>query len=201
MKIYQYNKSSMKLYFLRSNDILGGVGKKNYNKSVFPFTIKGFFPLTTLSSIDNNSTLINVNETIFEGLFVLLCILVALVFLSIFFMENNPNLTNKSTISSRTSRSYWDRNKISGKLLSQLLHNNDHPHEKLDYRNFPVGHSGHLDEQSRMRLVSILRSSPIADHYRYGSSIGNMYLRGTNTHPNVSPEMIGVVLAVEYPPV
>jgi hypothetical protein len=80
-----------------------------------------------------------------------------------------------------------------------LLHNNENPSEKLDYRNFPTEHTGYLDERSKMRLVSILRSSPIADHYRFGSSVGSIYLRGTNTHPNVSPEMLGVVLAVEYP--
>lgn len=44
---------------------------------------------------------------------------------------------------------------LTGKLLSQFLHNNDSG-QSLSYTSFPSNHPGHLDLQRRIRFVSII---------------------------------------------
>lgn len=48
-----------------------------------------------------------------------------------------------------------------------------------------------------MRLVSILRNSMLAGQYRFGTSVGTIYIAGTYNYPEVTPEMAGVVLSKE----
>ena len=85
---------------------------------------------------------------------------------------------------------------LTGKLLSQFLHNNDYG-QSLSYTSFPSNHPGHLDLQRRIRFVSIIRSSILADQYRFGSSLGTFYIKNTYRHPIITSEMIGVVMSEE----
>jgi hypothetical protein len=90
---------------------------------------------------------------------------------------------------------------LSGRLLNQLTHNNDNPNEPRNYLNFPPDHPGHLDLERQIKLVNIIKSSTIADQYRFGAAFGKMYIKKTYKHPFTSPEMVGVVIAAETTPV
>jgi len=81
--------------------------------------------------------------------------------------------------------------------MAQLTHNNANVGHKLTYNNFPVAHPGHLTLQNQRTLVNIMRSSPIAGNYRFGSTIGKLYIKNSYRHPDASPEMVGVVASVE----
>jgi hypothetical protein len=87
---------------------------------------------------------------------------------------------------------------LTSKLIDQLTHNISNINQVLSYNNFPTDHSGYLSLELRTKLVSILRSSIIADQYKYGSSIGTIYVKNTYRHPAVTSEMIGVVMGVEW---
>jgi hypothetical protein len=106
--------------------------------------------------------------------------------------RSNLNLTHRVIISS-----YDPREKIGDKLLAQLIHNNENPNLPLNYQNFPLNHHGYLKADNKSRLVSIIRSSNIADRYKFGSSICNFYDKNTNQFPVVTTDMISVVLAAE----
>lgn len=89
---------------------------------------------------------------------------------------------------------------LTSKLIKQLIHNESNPGQVLTYNNFSEDHPGYLSLQQRTDLVSILRSSMLADQFRYGSSIGTLYVKNTYRHPTVTPEMAGVVLSAELNP-
>lgn len=112
------------------------------------------------------------------------------------FTKASPETIPSDTISNPFNRDI----ELSLRLLRQVVHNQSRPNQRLNYRSFPVGHGGHLNLELRIRLVSILRSSMLAGHYRYGSSVGTIYTVGTNNCPEVTPEMAGVVLSVELNP-
>jgi hypothetical protein len=123
------------------------------------------------------------------------CFLLTITIISVVFMSNNRsnlNLTHRVIISS-----YDPREKIGDKLLAQLIHNNENPNLPLNYQNFPLNHHGYLKADNKSRLVSIIRSSNIADRYKFGSSICNFYDKKTNQFPVVTTDMISVVLAAE----
>lgn len=112
-------------------------------------------------------------------------------------MANNPIFNDTSfndDVKSSPSNRKYD---LTGILVAQLLHNNANYKKPLDYMNFPSDHPGHLNIEKRIRFVSILRDSILADEYRFGSSISHMYIKKTIRHPKVTPEMIGVILHAE----
>ncbi len=86
---------------------------------------------------------------------------------------------------------------LTSKLIAQLLHNNANSRQPRTYLNFPSDHPGHLNLEGRIGIVSSIRSSSLADNYRFGSSIGNLYIKNTYRHPIITAEMIGVVLSAE----
>jgi hypothetical protein len=89
---------------------------------------------------------------------------------------------------------------LTSKLLRQLIHNTNNSRQVYTYNNFPLNHPGHLNLELRIKLVSIMRSSILADQFRYGSSSGIIYIKNTYRHPIVTPEMAGVVLSAESNP-
>ena len=89
-----------------------------------------------------------------------------------------------------------NRQRLSIILIAQLLHNNAST-SPLNYQGFPLNHAGYLDNEKKARLVSILRYSNISDQYRFGSSVGNFYIKNTYRFPVVTPEIIGTVLEAE----
>jgi hypothetical protein len=115
-------------------------------------------------------------------------------------MSQNSDNTNatKETIYLGTVNEHYDPHlELSRKLVRQVVHNQNNPNQRLNYQSFPEGHDGYLTLELRKRLVSILRSSVLADQYRFGSSVGTIYLRGTYKRPEATPEMAGVVFSVE----
>lgn len=153
------------------------------------------FPLT-LEQIDNCYSL-NVDKYIFNPWFIMGCFLSGIVVIYILLMMNGFGSNNMSlphNVANEPNNSSFELTRI---LVAQLLHNNADPSRPRSYNNFPQGHPGHLDLQKRIRLVSIIRSSCIADNYRYGSASGTMYVKYTYRNPTTSPDMIGVVISVE----
>jgi hypothetical protein len=135
------------------------------------------------------------------GLNVLLmvsCFLLGILVISIVLMSTNFGSTHMTAISNQENESNRNRNRneLGRKLMAQLLHNNAAT-EKTNYASFDKNHPGHLDLNNQIRLTSILRNSLIADNYRFGSSVGKMYTKGTNKFPFVTPEMVGAVLAAD----
>jgi hypothetical protein len=94
-------------------------------------------------------------------------------------IENNPDI------------------ELSIRLLKQVVHNQCNPRQPLRYNAFPVHHEGHLNLELRIRLVSILQRSILADKYRYGVSLGTVYEQGSYRYAEATPEMAGVVFSIE----
>lgn len=111
-------------------------------------------------------------------------------------MANNSRSSNISidnVVNEPNNRS----NDLILRLFAQISHNLANPTRPLTYVNFPSTHPGYLNLEQRTRFVSIIRTSSLADQYRFGSSIGNLYIKNTNRHPVVTAEMIGEVIAAE----
>jgi hypothetical protein len=126
--------------------------------------------------------------------FILGCFLLGVI-VSLWFMSSNASFNNVFMTTTSTYN-YNPSQKIAPILLAQLLHNND-AERALNYKSFPVNSEGYLDAQARTRLVSIIRASPLAHKFRFGSSVETFYIKGTNSYPIVTDEMIGVVLGAE----
>ena len=127
--------------------------------------------------------------------FILGCFLFGLMLIGLIFMSSNTSFN--TSYNNVTDQINSRRQKLGPILLAQLLHNNGNPDRPLNYQNFPIDHPGHLNSEKKMRLVSIIRSSSISDQYRYGSSVGNFYIKSTYRYPNITPEIIGTVLEAE----
>ena len=112
-------------------------------------------------------------------------------------MNNDSSSNNLSIPHNIRYRRYNPRFELTTKLMAQLTHNNANVGHKLTYNNFPVGHPGHLTLQNQSTLVNIMRSSPIAGNYKFGSTIGKLYIKNSYRHPDASPEMVGVVTTRE----
>lgn len=83
-------------------------------------------------------------------------------------------------------------------LLIQLNHNAANPGRPLNYQNFPSNHMGHLNTEKKMKLVSIMRLSNKSDQFRFGSSVTNFYIKGTNDYPTVTNDIIVTVMPAEF---
>jgi hypothetical protein len=110
-------------------------------------------------------------------------------------MANESESNRISLTSNAANESNNPRSDLTSKLLAQLIHNNNYV--PLTYRNFPSDHPGHLNLERQIRFVSIIRSSSIADEFRFGSSLGKFYVKNTNRHPTITTEMVGIVLRAE----
>lgn len=153
--------------------------------------------ITPIAPFDKCS-LLNVYEHIINEGLIVGCFLLGIVVINILLMNNDSSSNNLSNHHNRRYRPINRRGELSAKLLAQLNHNNyANAGNTRTYVNFPVGHLGHLTLPNQRALVHILRCSPIAGNYRFGSSMGKIYIKGTNNHPKVSLDMISVVLAVE----
>lgn len=145
-------------------------------------------------------------ESVFkEGFFVYYFALVTLVpiIITIILMSQNSDnaQATEETLASDTVNKHYDPDlELSRRLLRQVIHNQNNPNRPLNYQSFPEDHDGHLTIQLKEKLVSILRSSVLADNYRFGTSVGTIYLRGTYRRPQVTPEMAGVVYSIESKP-
>ena len=165
--------------------------------------IKFMFPVIPIGQNSNcyllnvNENILNINENIFIQWFIVGCLLLGIIFIYIWLMANNSTTSDRSLSHNAANEPDNRRYHLSNKLLSQLLHNNANSGQHLNYKNFPSNHTGYLNLEERMRLVSIVRSSIIADQYRYGSSIGNFYIKNTYHHPIITPDIIGIVLHAE----
>jgi hypothetical protein len=106
-------------------------------------------------------------------------------------MSNNSN--SDDILIRMTDERNRLRSDLTHRLYAQLTHNNSNPGQPLNYLNFPSDHPGHLDLERRTRLVSILRSSAMNNNYRFGSSLGIIYIKNTNRYPDTSPEMFVTV--------
>ena len=147
-------------------------------------------------SQNNNSYLLYVNIDIFNELFIMGCFLLGIRAIITVFMNNNSRF-NVQIPYDLENESDSPRHDLTRRLLAQLLHNNDNNTQPRTYVSFPLGHPGHLDLERRIRFVSIIRSSHLADNYRFGSSFGSLYVKNTYRYPTVTPEMVGVVLRAE----
>ena len=148
----------------------------------------------------DNCYLLNVNQDIFKGWFIVGCFLLAIIVMIILFMTNNSRSNPIDLTQNETNESDNSNTELTSKLLKQLIHNSNNPRQVLTYNNFPENHPGHLSLELRIKLVSIMRSSILADQYRYGSSVGTIYIKNTYRHTTVTPEMAGVVLSAELNP-
>ena len=108
--------------------------------------------------------------------------------------SRSNNVAVENNIANESNDPNFD---LTGKLVAQLLHNNENPQQPCTYVNFASNHSGHLDLERRIKLVSIIRSSTLADKYKFGSSLGIFYIKNTYRYPSVTPEMIGAVMSAE----
>lgn len=160
------------------------------------------FPATTLSNTHNCSP-VKQHEYIFKqldlvylGYFLLgLIVLVVIVLLmqNNFICDSNYNSTENYPVRNSDTE-------LTTRLIIQLRHNIAYPINTLAYNRFPENHPGHLRLELRIKLANILRTSFIADQYRFGCTMGTIYKRGTHSYPDVSPEMAGVVLSIESRP-
>ena len=157
------------------------------------------FLVPTIRHTDN-CYLLNVNEYIFKEWFIMGCFLLAIIVMIILFMTNNSRSNPMDLTQNGATESSNSNTELTSKLLRQLIHNSNNPRQVLTYNNFPVNHPGHLSLELRMKLVSIMRSSILADQYRYGSSMGTIYIKNTYRHTAVTPEMAGVVMSAELNP-
>ena len=102
---------------------------------------------------------------------------------------NQPSLTDDKSN---------DKYRLTFKLNCQLLYNNIQPSRGwLTYNRFPENHQGHLTFEDRKNLVDILSSSDLESKYRFGSSLGTIYIKDTNNYPVTDPNMIAVVMVAE----
>ena len=129
-----------------------------------------------------------------------LVILIVIIITTIL-MSSNATKASAETLPSDTISNPSNRDiELSVRLIRQVVHNQNNPNRRLNYQSFPEDHGGHLTTELRIKLVSILRSSMLAGNYRYGSSIGTIYIANTYRYPEVTPEMAGVVLSAELNP-
>jgi len=159
------------------------------------------FPVTTIRNTDN-CYLLNVNVDIFNEWesFIVGCFSLGIIGIIILLMANNSKHNPIDLTQSETNEPANSNTELTDKLLEQFIHNSSNPGQVLTYNNFPENHPGYLSSELRIKLVSIIRSSIIADQYRYGSSIGTMYIKNTYRKPTVTTEMAGVVLIAESNP-
>jgi hypothetical protein len=128
------------------------------------------------------------------------CFLLGIIVIIILLMANNSRHNPMDLTQNEANEPANSNMELTDKLLEQFIHNSSNPGQVLTYNNFPENHPGHLSSELRIKLVSIVRSSSIADQYRYGSSIGTMYIKNTYRKPTVTTEMAGVVLIAESNP-
>jgi len=126
------------------------------------------------------------------------CFLLGIITISIVLMSNNSSY-NSGLISVSTGDTYNPGVSLTSLLLHQLDHNNTTPGRPVNYQNFPSNHPGHLNTEKKMKLVSIMRLTDRSGQYRFGSSVTNFYIKGTNDFPTVDDTMIGNVMSVEFP--
>lgn len=131
----------------------------------------------------------------------LLCIIginiLLIIAINILLMNNHHTSNNTSLTQNKTNEPDNSKYDLSGRLLAQLLDNNVNYKNPRNYLNFPLDHPGHLNFEKQVKLVDILKSSAIADQYRFGCTVGKFYIKKTQRHPNISADMIGVVLRAE----
>lgn len=158
------------------------------------------FPATTINT--DNCYLVNVNDDIFKEWewFIVGCFLLGIIVIIILLMANNSRSNTIDLTQNEANEPANSNTDLTDKLLEQFIHNSSNPGQVLTYNNFPENHPGYLSLELRIKLVSIMRSSILADQYRYGSSLGTMYIKNTYRKPTVTTEMAGVVLIAESNP-
>lgn len=110
---------------------------------------------------------------------------------------SNGSISNDMALTHNVANESNPRSDLTLRLLAQLLYNNANPEQPRTYMHFPSDHSGHLNLEHRIRFVSIIRSSNLADNYRFGSSLGTIYMKNTYRYPIITASMIGAVLQAE----
>jgi hypothetical protein len=128
------------------------------------------------------------------------CFLLGIIVIIILLMANNSKHNPIDLTQSKANEPANSNTELTDKLLEQFIYNSSNPGQVLTYSNFPENHPGYLSSELRIKLVSIIRSSILADQYRYGSSVGTMYIKNTYRKPAVTTEMAGVVLIAESNP-
>ena len=154
------------------------------------------FPVISIEQLDN-CYLLNIDECIFNKLFIVGCLLLGIIVIIILLMSNNSRPNNISLTQNVANEPYNPKYDLTRRLLAQLLHNNGNPTQVKTYYDFPSDHQGHLNLEQKIRFVDIIRSSSLASEYRFGSTLGKVYIKNTYRYPITSAEMIGVVLRAE----
>ena len=157
------------------------------------------FPVTPIGPM-GNCYLLNVTEYIFNAWFIVGCFLLGIIVINVLLMTDNSRSNDIPLTHNVANEPDRPKCELTGKLLAQLLHNNAHSIQPLTYLNFPSDHPGYLNLEARIRFVSIIRSSSLANEYRFGSSLGNIYIKNTYRHPIITTDMVAVVLSRESLP-
>lgn len=152
--------------------------------------------LISPGGLTNNSFFFKVDHDTFSIILILSCFLLSILVVTVVFMSSASGTNHLHNISKEENHFNKYKSDLGRRLMAQLIHNNAST-VKITCLSFPSNKEGFLDMHNRTRLVSILRNSPIADNYRFGSSLGTIYIKGTNKYPFVDPAMIGVVLAAD----
>lgn len=154
--------------------------------------IQSLLVVTPIEQIDSYT--FKLDNYIFNEWFIVGCFLGAIIVTIILLMANNSRSNYIDLTDDTADEPSNNRYIITHKLVAQLGHNNENPRQPLNYKDFPSNHPGYLNLEQRIRLVSIIRSSIMADEFRFGSSLGTFYIKNTYKKPFATPEMIGVVI-------
>jgi len=182
-------------------------GRIKTNKSLFTkknTVITSVFPATPIGCLDYcdlfKVSVYIYNEYIYNELFILGCFSLGIIYIYILLMNNDhipSHVSHTHKVGNERNRS---NSELSSRLIAQLLDNNTNYMNKRNYINFPSDHPGHLNLERQIRLVEIIRSSSLADNYRFGSTLGKIYVKNTYRHPIISVDVIGLVLHAESVP-
>jgi hypothetical protein len=179
-------------------------GRIKTNKSLFikkNTVITFVFPVTPIGCLDYcdlfKVSVYIYNEYIYNELFILGCFSLGIIVINILSMNNDHIPSNVSQTHRVGNERNHSNNELSSRLIAQLMANNANNRNKRNYINFPSDHPGHLNLERQIRLVEIIRSSSLADEYRFGSTLGKIYVKNTYRHPIISVDVIGLVLYAE----
>ena len=144
-----------------------------------------------------NCYLLNGNEYIhFNGVFIMGCFLLGTIIIGMLLMSSNGIYNDISVTPNVSNKFQNNRDYLSCKLIAQITYNSTTNQPKT-YLSFPLDHPGYLNLENQIRLVEIIRNSPLATEYKFGSSLGKFYIKKSYRHPITSPAIVGLVMSVE----
>ena len=164
------------------------------------------FAYFIFSEHENNDSSFDMSEFILQGwifdnfiIVMLVSIIITTIIITtiIFMSQDNTNVSLDDLIVERFSNPDNKDIELSKRLIYQLTHNSNYANQRFNYRSFPEGHAGHLNQELRIKLASYLKQSYIASHYKFGVSLGTIYKANSYTYAEVSLEMVGAIFTIE----